>query len=117
MRESHWHMPQGSADQVSAMGGRGRVESCCYGACPPDGAQVPTKQPCISRLRTGMEMDPANLKEVPRALCFVHVEPLTLWPNLPPLTLGTCICHHMSESISVGSGGPKMREFDRLSGV
>lgn len=41
VRKSHWHVPQGSADQDSAMGSRGRAEGCCYGAGPPDGAKVP----------------------------------------------------------------------------
>jgi len=39
-RQSRWQAAQASAGQTSAVGGRGRAESCCWSPCPPDGARA-----------------------------------------------------------------------------
>ena len=94
--------------------------SCCWSTCPPEGASAqrrPLQPPvCLSRLPSGLEMDPWNLEVVPGAW-FVFIMPWTLWPNLLQLSKGTEFFHHVSNSIPVWSGGPKMTEIDRLSVV
>lgn len=66
--------PETSADQGSAVGGRGRAESCCYRACPPDGARasraVAFTTPGHLQAQKETGDGPMEPKEVPRALCL-----------------------------------------------